>query len=231
MIYVLLPCMECAGIFFISQLDVLKFRAHHNYKNEGPWYDWAMIQYYNIPSLDSLPDNDGTPVKTFYRTDCFPAKILGFVSTSQWRRSNESDAVVNQRRHLGSRNKAVECSNPWTNEERTFAIIHCCDKRDKELVSRGSVLTENWLLEYRTIKVVQRDRDNPRATFTTEHHQPVFRLVPVSSIVDRVFVMEENPGFPRDLQPQGRDKQICRTCQYRSVHMLQNYGQWGNKFV
>ena len=73
---------------------IVSFRCHPNYRNEGPWYDWAIIDFGNPP-----PDT----VKGMYTKKCIPSKILAFaedpngkglmalVHGCNWRTERESD--------------------------------------------------------------------------------------------------------------------------------------------
>ena len=62
----------------------LVFRAHPNYRQEGPWYDYAMITWDLDMSEDSSSGvSNGYATDNSYnncRTILVPAKILGFVS-------------------------------------------------------------------------------------------------------------------------------------------------------
>ena len=62
------------------------FRAHPNYRQKGPWYDWAMFRWAkeggtrdkNQSKINSCA-HYGDPAATAHRYTYAPAKILGFV--------------------------------------------------------------------------------------------------------------------------------------------------------
>jgi len=57
---------------------MMLLRAHPNYCNEGPWFDWAMINF-GEPTQDEMNDQEMLNATPFYKQGTVPCKILGFV--------------------------------------------------------------------------------------------------------------------------------------------------------
>ena len=102
------------------------FRAHPNYRAEGPWYDYAMVTWKmdasddssSSSSLDTNSDDLGVTQPGHMDKTCIvPAKIIGFVT-------------------------AMDDSN-------LLVIIHSCYEQKK----KESVLTNRWRLEFEEDKL------------------------------------------------------------------------------
>jgi hypothetical protein len=101
------------------------FRAHPNYRQLGPWYDWAMIRWAKEggqrassrskeDSCVHYGDNEANPSQFTYA----PGKILGFVFDKQLPGSNELENVQ--------------------------AVVLCCDASH----SKSSVFTTHWKVRF-----------------------------------------------------------------------------------
>jgi hypothetical protein len=55
------------------------YRAHPNYRNGGPWYDWCMVRY-EPSEADILREatNRVNNIASAYPSGYYPAKLLGF---------------------------------------------------------------------------------------------------------------------------------------------------------
>ena len=57
----------------------LTFRCHPNYRNEGEFYDWVIVRFQrDNPTYFA----EGHSHRTFFRSDCVPAKLILFVRDS-----------------------------------------------------------------------------------------------------------------------------------------------------
>jgi len=143
----------------------LRIRAHPNYHNEGPWFDWVIIRY--DPSLNrdfqpcSMPGSaDDDLYGPSYKPYEVPAKVLCFLAHKD------------------------------TGEMQ--ALVHACDfRRDN---AQDSILTEVWELEYKRTKDQWKMDGRPTPT-PSRYHKAVVRCVDIASIIDRVFVVEHTPGL------------------------------------
>ena len=151
----------------------ITFRSHPNYRHRGPWIDWCLINY-------------GPPAGDV------PAKIVGFVllvtmvggipseDMAEWEGAvppEDAELVEVRAGSKGADGKRVET----TLRGEVHAIIHTCDFPRMNSSSDTS-LTTRWDLEY------------------CLENEPILRLVPLSSIVSPIFVVEEFPGL-RDSKP------------------------------
>ena len=48
----------------------ITLRCHPNYRNEGPWFDWAIVHFENNHAVEA------TKHRPFYQHDCLPSKII-----------------------------------------------------------------------------------------------------------------------------------------------------------
>jgi hypothetical protein len=65
-----------------------RYRAHPDYRSEGAWYDWCMVEY--VPSeVDAIrqANNEEEGIISAYPPGYYPAKLLGFYQ-------NENDTRV-----------------------------------------------------------------------------------------------------------------------------------------
>ena len=99
-----------------------QLRCHQDYKSNGPWHDWVIVDYDKDKQLawkqDDDDDNFGVP---FYKYYCVSAKLMLF-----FRRENSQNAL----------------------DDTYHAIVHPCSFRSKDLWRAASVLTEKWELDY-----------------------------------------------------------------------------------
>ena len=87
----------------------LSFRAHPNYKNEGPWYDWSYVVFQR--DLVNFPfTNMSKTSSPMYGPQFIPVKILCFlgdgtgagetsmalVHACEWRENNSEDSVLTE---------------------------------------------------------------------------------------------------------------------------------------
>lgn len=102
--------------------EKVTFRAHPNYRNEGPWYDYVLIAWNEQNEEDQVSDNDSMQetLDMSIQTDdddkigsvlLIPAKVICFV---------------------------------MDDDKEITAIIHSCLQKSK----KASVLTYQWQLEY-----------------------------------------------------------------------------------
>ena len=101
--------------------DGLLFRAHPNYRSEGAWYDWCMVQF----NVGESHDDSSTTASSdgYWGQGSVPAKILCFLVDPT---DSDGDGDSNK-----NRNEMVLC--------------HCCEFSTHE---KDSTLCEVWELEY-----------------------------------------------------------------------------------
>jgi hypothetical protein len=61
------------------------YRAHPNYRNDGPWYDWAVVRY--EPSdvdIEREERNVDQNIESAYPPGYYPAKLLGFFKLNNY---------------------------------------------------------------------------------------------------------------------------------------------------
>ena len=73
----------------------------------------------------------------------------------------------------------------FKNDNEIKCIIHCCDYKNNSI--DDSCLTEKWNLEY---KKISSNNKNNRVQVSI----PILRVCDLSSIEDRIFVIQETPG-------------------------------------
>jgi len=109
-----------------------RIRAHPNYHNEGPWYDWVIIRYDHSLNRGFQPCNmpgsvDDDLYGPSYKPYEVPAKVLCFLA--------HKDTGDMQ------------------------ALVHACNfRRDN---AQDSILTEVWELEYKRTKEVSKVDGHP----------------------------------------------------------------------
>ena len=102
----------------------LTYRAHPNYMNDGPWYDWSYVPFdrnlkdYPFSTSEAVGSPlDGPAVGTpLYGPEFIPVKILCFLGDGSG------------------------------NGDTSMALVHCCEWGDNNF--EDSVLAEVWNLEY-----------------------------------------------------------------------------------
>ena len=88
-------------------------------------------------------------------------------------------------------------------ENQICALVHCCVDSTHE---DDSVICERWNLEYtQQHRKHVTDMDGKHTQRNQMILVPVIRSVPVDSIVDRVFVVEETPGIHESLNMDNPD--------------------------
>ena len=237
----------------IKPKKMVKFRAHPDYKGEGAWYDFAVAEY--PPPIDpetgeeSTPTNEITyqvrdpktkqlvtkPLVLQWDNNIYPVKILGFVK-GKWRESPNEKIDPNQpqtnKDNMTDPRQRDELLDPvddfgkpipWSKDEDYFALVHGCVDRDGDQYEFGSVLTESWHLEYGLQK--RKNNVNPNRPNTV--WCPILRWIRIAQIVDRVFVVEESPGIPRELPYKDHKKSNV----FRSAILLRKYEEWWLEFI
>jgi hypothetical protein len=148
------------------------YRAHPNYRGGGNWYDYCVVSH-AITKTDSAKQRSDElhQIIPAYPPGYYPAKVLGFYQDDR---------------------------GEWR------AIIHSCKKRKDS--SEDSCLTERWYLSYERKKVRKKwlnsngDVEQQSLTDLVYVQQPVLANVKCSQIKDRIFVVEENPGFVESIE-------------------------------
>jgi hypothetical protein len=152
------------------------FRSHPDYRSRGPWYEWAMIEFENLPEDKNVDDLCGGILpKGRFPFGCFPSKILAI----------------------------FKCPR----DETVKLVVHPCTYSTHEEDSR---LVECWELDYQTKRVVVPNL-TVEGNILDEVRElrvevPNLTIVEASSVRERIYVVEEMPGFKgyirRDVNPE-----------------------------
>jgi len=160
-------CTQHDGVLIYGYTEYCRegitFRAHPNYRNEGPWYDYVLIAWNQQTADNHTSDNDSMqetldmPLKTDDHEEIdnivlIPAKVLCFIK--------------------GLNNEIS-------------AIVHSCLQSTK----KKSVLTYQWQLEYKenqksTGKCSPYDEDNNASNLT-----PIYHIVSVNTFQKNVLMI------------------------------------------
>ena len=112
-----------ASIYLATSEERVVVRCHPNYKNEGAWYDWVIVDFDTGEIQFEKPESP-----PFYDKACVPCKVLAVAEHPT------------QHQDKGNNNKEV------------LILVHGCDFRPKAKDLEGdSVLIEHWNLAYRNI--------------------------------------------------------------------------------
>jgi hypothetical protein len=152
------------------------FRSHPDYRSRGPWYEWAMIEFENLPEDKNVDDLCGGMLpEGRFPFGCFPSKILAI----------------------------FKCPR----DETVKLVVHPCTYSTHEEDSR---LVECWELDYQTKRVVVPNL-TVEGNILDEVRElrvevPNLTIVEASSVRERIYVVEEMPGFKgyirRDVNPE-----------------------------
>ena len=206
---------ECTLALPDKSKERLTFRCHPNHNNEGSFFDWAMVKFEVGDEFEAIHGLEEDEHPTFYPQDTVPVKILGFCS-----RPAEDDDADNE----------------------VLALVHACNYRTKPLRKHDTVLTEAWQLEYREPSVPTsmlegdaRTRKRARPLYELKKNknkknskkdsllEPVLTWVPLNTIQDRVFVMEEIPGLKEQVLNEGAE--------YCAVVLVKKWPLWADGFM
>jgi hypothetical protein len=145
-------------------VEKLRYRAHLNYQDSGPWYNWVNVTY----------ETDWEQSPHLVQDTNFCVKILGFF-------------------------RVVE------EILQSFKVlVHPVTYREKEVERAETKLLRAWLLEIKA------------------NGRPFFCAIDTDQIQDRIFVVEENPGF--------HDKYVTNQIQDRIFVVEENPG-FHDKYV
>ena len=118
--------------------DVL-YRAHPNFHNEGPWYDWSYVAFDR--DFDDYPfdvdSSDDSATRPMHSPEYIPVKILCFLG------DGTGDG------------------------ETALALVHCCEWRENSF--DDTVITEMWDLEYTLPGKDKRHRKYRKAVIRCVH--------------------------------------------------------------
>ena len=143
--------------------EKVTFRAHPNYRNEGPWYDYVLIAWNQQNAVNQYSDNDSMqetldmPVKTDDHESTsnavlIPAKVLCFIKG---------------------------------NDNEIMAIIHSCLQTTK----KKSVLTYQWQLEYKE----NQNSDGKQTPYDDSDNAskltPIYHIVSVDTFQKNVLMI------------------------------------------
>jgi hypothetical protein len=155
----------------------LLFRSHPDYRSRGPWYEWAMVQFEgNLESENVDWHHGGSLPKGRFAFGNFPCKIL---------------AIFKCPRENG----------------KIKLVVHPCTYSNHEKDSR---LVECWELDYQSKRISVPDLTAEGNLLDRERQLkveiPKLVVVELETVMERIYVIEEMPGFKgyirRDENPQ-----------------------------
>ena len=200
--------------------EKVTLRCHPNYRNEGPWYDWVMVNFEVSDDTVFQRENDRqvslrkfikqgnkkkdfSPIKheTQYEDCVVPCKLLAF-----WQNPDDPEDIR--------------------------ALVHGCDFRtNSKQTDHDTVLFEFWQLSYhdlhRYLPEALRDRGNDGSRLSNRNKKyavPNLAWVDIDSIVTRCLVIEEEPGV-HEVVPE-TDKGVEK----RWVILVRKHGLWAEQF-
>ena len=185
-----------------GELEFAKeFRAHFNFRGEGPWYDWVLSKWDEEDAL-GMPGNNHFGLEELAKGQppsdhgLYPAKTLAFFEI----RAQERVGIFQP--------------TPLTETEEEFlqeklCLMHSTVKcsRDEDDPFSDSVLTCKYQLEY-----------HPSTK------EAILRVVSVATLEDHCFVIENTPGVHEKLV--APKKEEATTVRY--VHDQER--TWGSLF-
>ena len=195
-------------------------RAHPNFQNEGPFYDWVMVKFdQDETQQEELQQSRARHnIDPQHEVNCCPCKLLGFVK----------DAATGQ----------------------VMAMVHPCDWQTEQEVKDGSVLLEHWTLSFRhdESRVFYRNRQDEQKKRNPMSHvyNPNLTFVSIDSIKCSCFVVEATPGMKQNVWvgKEETDPSRKRGGRYSlkydpddklrratSCILVRSREQWGKKFI
>ena len=204
--------------------DRLLLRCHPNFQNEGPWYDWVLVNFstslfFHKPGLEGEynarrkkrpkertlePKFDPMQHEPQNPDTCVPCKVMAF--------AKGGDGEI-------------------------MALVHGCKFRTTNNDIKGdTVLLEFWRLEYRNLyeelppnlrNTVP--RGGRRQPGVHDYEVPFLCWVKLKSIVGRCFVIEEEPGI-HEVQPYTRPS-IGKPKPSNRVILIRPHSLWAEEFT
>jgi hypothetical protein len=200
--------------------EKVTLRCHPNYRNEGPWYDWVMVNFevsddtvfqrendrrvsFRKFIRQGKKEKDWKPIKheTQYEDCVVPCKLLAF-----WQNPDDPKDIR--------------------------ALVHGCDFRtNSDQTDHDTVLFEFWQLSYhdlhRYLPEALRDRGNDGSRLGNRKKKyavPNLAWVDIDSIVTRCLVIEEEPGV-HEVVPETRKGK-----EKRWVILVRKHNLWPEQF-
>jgi hypothetical protein len=157
-------------------------RSHPNFQSGGPWYEWCLIDFGKAHGSSHPPDpHPGITPLTW-----FPGKVLAIFKHPRPEGTKPPDGYKPPQR-VGDDDQPNDPEQ--IGASRMMVLVHTCTPSDHESDSR---LTEVWEKEFRIPKTPG-STQRRRSTGPLPDLVPRLRIVPVESIVKRIYVVEEYP--------------------------------------
>lgn len=187
----------------------ITLRCHPNYKNEGPWYDWAIVHFQPGNEVFHRPENK--------------AKFLRNGGVLRDWDPIDKDAASQYGDTLVPSKILALAENPVTGE--AMALVHGCafrlTGRDRE---SDTCLLEAWRLSYLDL-YQQLPRDRRKNTGQNSYLAPQLTWVALDSIYMRCLVIEEEPGVYENVPYHKRFKRPMDR-----VLLVRQRKDWANEF-
>ena len=196
---------------FVSETGVT-YRVHPNYRNKGPWYDWAIIPCPNgyedfVCNPPNYPptaplSGEGPP---FGPPD--PVSVAKQNAGNKRKKTHDQEraALVPQHsycetkygpQHVPAKVVALFKSPATATEEATEkALVHACRPWMQKNYDRTSTLTESWCLQYFIEDVVAPTNQGSKKPKPKQVLKPVYTVIDAKDLKENIFVIDENPGL------------------------------------
>jgi hypothetical protein len=200
--------------------EKVTLRCHPNYRNEGPWYDWVMVNFEVSDDTVFQRENDrGVSRRKFIKQGKKEKDWLPIKHETQY-----EDCVVPCK-------LLAFWQNPDDGED-IRALVHGCDFRtNSDQTDHDTVLFEFWQLSYhdlhRYLPEALRDRGNDGSRLGNRKKKyavPNLAWVDIDSIVTRCLVIEEEPGV-HEVVPETRKGK-----EKRWVILVRKHNLWPEQF-
>ena len=197
----------------------VKLRCHPNYRNEGPWYDWVVV---NFDSKEVIFQRDNASSKRRYLRNGGKEEEWDPIegSTQQY-----DDSCIPC--------KVLAIAQNPKDEKDVRLLVHGCQYRtDNKQTEFDTVLLEFWQLAYHDLydHLPKAWRDNRRRNSRNPkkdlpHKAPQLSWIKLDTVVTRCLVVEEDPGIFETvpLSPKGDEKNW--------VMLLRPHIRWATEFT
>jgi hypothetical protein len=202
---------ECT--FFPPDKDgPLTLRCHPNYRNEGEWFDWAIIRFERTESsVEQDDEDDDEEYQPQWPSDCVPSKILAFVENPK---------------NMGQPMVLVHGCSFETHSDLDSVLFEFRQLQYKDIQA--------------TLQIPRRFIDTTDDSATLDYFGedttqtmtvPDLYLVTLDSIVDACFVVEETPGIIESLEKPQVTKRRKQKTEFPWVMLIKDRTKWAELFT
>ena len=206
--------------------DLFLIRADPDFKKEGPWYDWVMVDF----------EIGGERVETREYHRCLKRKM----GAKSYKEKGCAETMLDEDRTFHRVNRVPCKVLAVTKEEATgevMVLVHaCCFRKQKRDQEEDSCLTEVWQLNYAcrkkawketTLVEIDGEQRAIEAARQRTSYFPELLWVSANSITAPCFVVEENPGIHEDLDTTLHSAYLERS----RILLVRDHARWGQMFT